>query len=166
MKENMGRIVLRSLLLISLATVLAACSATGKQFGGLEKPESGYAHVYVYRPFTFKQSGIFPDIKLDSKLVGKLKNGGFLMIKAEPGDHKLAVTGNYLQWSHAPRTFDVSFEREGTYFYKLQPFVSGFYGPRRIGGVYLLNHSYSFVRIEDRNVALAELKTLRESVSQ
>jgi len=153
----------RKVLLGALLLLLASCSAGGKQFGGLEKPEAGYAQVYLYRPSALVQSGIFPDIELDEKMVGKLKNGGYLVFRAEPGDHKLAVTGNYLQWNHASRAFDVKFESGKTYFYRLQPFASG---GGVVGGVYLANHSYSFMRIDDQEAAVTELAKLKESVDK
>jgi len=166
MKNKNGREVMlfvRNIIMVSLLTMLVSCSAGGKPFSGLEKADTTYARVYIYRPSAFIQSGIFPDIKLDSKLVGKLKNGGYLSLKAMPGDHKLAVAGNYLQWNHMPRTFDVSFEGGKTYFYRLQPFASG---GGMVGGVYLANHSYSFMKIEDQAVALPELGKLKESVDK
>ncbi|MFC1546008.1 DUF2846 domain-containing protein [Pseudomonadota bacterium] len=155
-------LLIRNLLIISLLALLSGCAAGGKPFGGLEKPNATYAQVYIYRPSAFVQSGIFPDIELDSKLAGKLKNGGYLLLKTAPGSHKLAVTGNYLQWSHASRTFDLTFEGGKTYFYQLQPFIGS--GGGMVGGVYLANHTYSFMQVENEDNALAELKKLKESV--
>jgi hypothetical protein len=149
-------------MIVLLFALLAGCSAGGKQFSGLEKPATASAQVYVYRPSALLQSGIFPDIEIDSKLVGKLKNGGYLRFQVEPGEHKLSVTGNYLQWNHATREFDVSYEAGKTYFYQLQPFVAS--GGGMVGGVYLANHSYSFMLVENEDDAVAELQKLKESV--
>jgi len=154
----------RNILIVSMLVLLVGCSAGGKPFGGLEKPDKSYAQVYVYRPSALQQSGIFPDMELDSKFFGKLKNGGYLSIKAEPGEHKLAVAGNYIQWNYSPRTFDVNFEGGKTYFYRLQPFTAP--GGGYAGGVFLANYQYSFIRIEDEAAALADLKKLKESVDQ
>ncbi|HKI62458.1 MAG TPA: DUF2846 domain-containing protein [Mariprofundaceae bacterium] len=155
---------IRYVLWSSALVLLASCSAGGKQFAGVEKPDSSYAQVYIYRPAAFAQSGIFPDIEMDSKLVGKLKNGGYLSAKVKPGDHKLAVTGNYLQWNYREHLFDVSFEGGKTYFYRLQPFTGP--GGGYAGGVYLANYSYSFARMDDQAAALAELEKLKESVDK
>ena len=154
----------RNGLFVFLLVLVTGCSAGGKQFGGLEEPNISYAQVYVYRPSALQQSGIYPDMKLDSKLFGKLKNGGYLSIKVEPGEHKLAVAGNYLQWNYLPKTFDVSFEGGKTYFYRLQPFTAP--GGGYAGGVFLANYQYSFIRIEDQAAALAELEKLKESVDK
>ena len=157
-------ILVRNILFVLLLALLAGCSAGGKQFSGLEKPNFSYAQVYIYRPSALQQSGIFPDLKLDSEFFGKLKNGGYLSIKVEPGKHKLAVAGNYLQWNYLPRTFDVSFEGGKTYFYRLQPFTAP--GGGYAGGVYLANYQYSFIQIDDQAAALAELEKLNESVDK
>jgi Protein of unknown function (DUF2846) len=161
-KEGKNMLLIRDILLVSLLALLASCSAGGKPFSGLESPDNTYAKIYIYRPSTLQQSGIFPDIKLDSKLIGKLKNTGYLSIKAAPGEHKLAVTGNYIQWNHSSRTFDISVKGGKTYFYRLQPFTAS--GGGFAGGVYLANYSYSFMRVDDQAVALAELEKLKESV--
>lgn len=154
----------RKILLVSILMLVAGCSAGGKPFGGLEKPDNTNAQVYLYRPFALAQSGIFPDIELDSKLIGSLKNGGYLSYKIAPGEHKLAVTGNYLQWNYSARVFDLTFEAGKTYFYRLQPFTGT--GGGFAGGVYLANYQYSFMLIEDQEAALAELKKLKESVDK
>lgn len=152
---------IRSLFIAVLLALLTGCSAGGKQFAGIEAPATGFAKVYIYRPSAFIQSGIYPDIELDSKLVGKLKNGGFLALQVSPGEHTLAITGNYLQWSHPNRSFPLTFEAGKTYYYKLQPFVSG---GGVVGGVYLANHGYSFAQITDEEIAVSELSKLHESM--
>ena len=137
------RNILRMSLMIILAGALSAC-ATGEKFVGLEKPDEGKSRVYAYRTFDLLQSGIYPSIHLDSKLVGKLKNGGYFSFSVSPGMHTVSLSGDFLQWHYKDHSFPVAIEPNKTYFYRLKT---------------ISNTGYTFTPVEEEE-AMKALKKL------
>jgi len=155
------KMILRNIFIVAVLALLSSCSAGGAKFTGLEKPTDKLAQVYIYRPSSFIQSGNFPDLALDKKEIGQLKNGGFLKFTAPAGKHALSITGNALQWIHPDATATLKFEAGKTYFYKLTVSMSG------SGGVNVgfgQSHSFGFSQITDEKQALADLSELNESI--
>jgi len=135
---------LKVLIAVSVATLLSAC-ASGPAFVKLENPDQGQAKVYVYRTFNLMQSGIFPDVYVDSNLVGKMKNGGFFAFSAKPGTHTVTLSGNYLQWHYNDHSVPLAVAANETYFYRLKT---------------ISNTGYAFKEV-DKEEALKELKELK-----
>ena len=82
------------LLAASLAAVaiLAGCAAKGEQFTKFEKPAGNEAVIYIYRPYlAFVNSGAQYNVIIRTqkpemdRVVGYMRNGGFLETKIEGG---------------------------------------------------------------------------------
>ncbi len=144
---------MKKLIVIVFTIFISAC-ASGRPFTVMEKPSDNESRIYIYRPFTFVQSGIFPTISIDREEVGKLVNGGYVTYKLASGEHVIGLTGNFFQWSHDDRYFDVNLKAGKTHYFKLDPSMTS-------KGKGLI-HSYSFNE-QSETIALEELKDLKES---
>ncbi len=135
--------IYRISLMIILGGVLSAC-ASGEAFVGLKKPDEGKSRVYAYRTFNLLQSGIYPSVHLDSKPVGKLKNGGYFTFPVSPGMHTMSLSGDFIQWHYKDYSFPVAIEPNKTYFYRLKT---------------ISNTGYTFAPVDEEE-ALEALKKL------
>lgn len=77
---------------ITLAFVLSGCAAKGEQFTRFEKPAGNEAVIYIYRPYLFfVNSGAQYNVIIRTqkpetdRVVGFMRNGGFLETKVEGG---------------------------------------------------------------------------------
>jgi len=147
---------IRSVLLLALLGFLVSGCASGEKFVGLESPDKNQARVYLYRPFNLMQSGVFPDVLVDSKEVGTLKNGGYLTFTVPEGLHKITLAGGFLQWGHSDRDFALEAADGETCFYQLDTTTSQ-------QGTYTLV-GYAFFKAE-KDVAMTELVKLKASDS-
>ena len=153
--------ILRSLFIVVTLTLLSGCGAGGAKFSGLENPAKDMAQVYIYRPSAFVQSGNFPDVALDGKEIGQLKNGGFLRFNAPAGKHTISLSGNMMQWIHRDANIPVTLKAGETNFYKLTVSMGGSGSGVNIGFGQV--HGFGFVQITDENVALKDLSELNDS---
>ena len=77
---------------IVFAVGLTGCGAKGQQFTEFKKPDANKGMVYVYRPSSFVGGGMYYDVhdKNDNnKVIGTLKNGGYIAKQMEPGKNVL-----------------------------------------------------------------------------
>jgi len=145
---------LRPIIMMALLALLITGCATGEKFSGLESPDKNQAKIYLYRPFNLMQSGVFPDVEIDSKEVGVLKNGGFVTFAVPAGQHTITLSGGFLQWGHSDRNFKLDAEEGKTYFYQLDTTT-------RQQGTYTMV-GYAFFKTE-KDVAMEELVKLKAS---
>jgi hypothetical protein len=69
-----------------------ACGASGPAFQR-EEPSETEGTIYIYRPDEICLSGQSPTVALDNVPIGRLKNGGYLWRRVEPGVHTVKITG-------------------------------------------------------------------------
>lgn len=100
--------LLNRFLLITFVIGLVACSATGPKFTNIESA-IGKSTIYIYRPSKFAAGGTYPTIQVDGIGEYDLKNGGFIRLEVEPGEHKVSIQDR----------FDWVFMRFWDYQYKM-----------------------------------------------
>lgn len=77
-------------LLISLLVAVASgCSSSGALFQQLEPPQQGNALVYLMRGSSFVSALNCPDVELNGKYVGCLKQDGYIKIEVSAGENKI-----------------------------------------------------------------------------
>ena len=81
---------------ISLLSSCASGPTRVEKSNAFEPPRYGMAKLVFYRPPAFTGGGAFPDIKINDKKVGVLKNGKIFTTEVSPGSHKIDFTG--LMW--------------------------------------------------------------------
>ena len=69
--------------------LLTSCAASGPAFVKVSEIIPDKAVVYFYRQAAFYGSGSCPDLTIDQKVIGCLKNGGYLEVILEPGEHAI-----------------------------------------------------------------------------
>lgn len=80
---------MRVFITLVLSVFLVACTATGPNFDQVAVPKEDKAIAYFFRQAAFYGSGSCPDLVIDSKEIGCLKNGGYFEVELEPGDHSV-----------------------------------------------------------------------------
>lgn len=70
-----------------LAAIVSGCAASGEYFTGFQTPEPGRAEIIVFRESALKGSVDKYIVKLDGQEVGVLRNGGWLSLMTQPGEH-------------------------------------------------------------------------------
>ena len=77
------------------ALVLAGC-ATGPKFAEVKSAipalSTDSGRVFFYRSANPIGSGIQPDVKLNGKVVGSSKPGGFFFVDVPPGDYEIVLS--------------------------------------------------------------------------
>jgi hypothetical protein len=96
--------------------LLAACSATGADFQPVAATP-GKGVVHVYRTSNFWGYGDAPQVTVDGKAIGTLRNAGFLTAQVEPGTHVIEVR-TFMQFLGG-RKIKVNVEPGGKYYYKV-----------------------------------------------
>jgi len=91
-----------------ILTILTACGATGPTYQSLDLTTPENSVIYIYRPSHFVGAASYPEITLDEKHLGSLKNGGYLVKEISPGKHKLTTKGN--AWNYALAEKTIMFE--------------------------------------------------------
>lgn len=100
-------------------SILAAC-ASGPRFGevraSLQDVPPGKARVVLFRQSRFVGIMVSKDIKIDSKTIGALSDGSFLIADHEPGEIEVTVVNDFLS-----KDFQFAFKVEGgkTYYVEL-----------------------------------------------
>lgn len=145
---------MRYLIGIICVVILSGCVATGNSYVKTANPGESEARLYIYRPSYFMRSGSYPSLLVDSTSIGALKNGGYITVVVPSGSHTITIPQSALHWGNATRTIPLLLKGGSTYYYKLDPSMSGD-GSRVV-------HRYQFGPI-DEAIAVAELKSLNES---
>ena len=86
----------RYLRLVVLTCLVAGCSASGADFELSAAPE-GQGIIHIYRVNSFTGYSDAPDVKIDGKLIGTLKNAGFLTATVDPGPHEIEVRVEFMK---------------------------------------------------------------------
>ena len=89
--------LLRSVLmagLVALLTMGCAGKPRGPRFEMLAPPDATSTLVYIYRADTLRGVGPAP-IKLDGEKLAELKNGEYLALVVDPGEHEVSAA---LMW--------------------------------------------------------------------
>ena len=74
--------------------LLVGCTtASGPAFKSLQKEDSNSAVVYVYRLYTFANSGapLVPKLYINDELIGKMRVGGYFPLELEEGTYKFSI---------------------------------------------------------------------------
>jgi len=79
--------------------LLSGCSASGPMYKPSEISSDKNAMIYVYRPSQFVNGGGYPEIKINNKSIGPLKNGGYLYKEVEAGKYTVLSEGNIMNWN-------------------------------------------------------------------
>ena len=88
---------MRSYYVITVAALLSGCAASGPTFVA-SPSSSNQSIIYLFRPAKFANGGSSPDVVLDGKKVGSLKNGGYIPLSVSPGPHTLEIPFNAWNW--------------------------------------------------------------------
>jgi len=74
-------------ILIGAIVLLSGCGAKGPQFSTFKKPTKDMGIVYIYRPSNMQGAVLSHTIKdkESDKLIGELKNGGYIYKEMKPG---------------------------------------------------------------------------------
>ena len=80
-----------------IALVCSGCTATGDRFSGLESPKEDQSIVYLMRKSKFSGGAYCPPVTIDAEKIGCLKNGGYLLVRIEPGVHELRFEKRLLE---------------------------------------------------------------------
>ncbi|WP_445358579.1 DUF2846 domain-containing protein [Microbulbifer sp. ANSA005] len=78
---------MRSFIVAFFVILLSGCTATGPVFEKVAEPNGSKAIAYFFRQAAFYGSGTCPDLVINDKEVGCLKNGGFFEVELDPGEH-------------------------------------------------------------------------------
>ena len=149
---------MRYFLLLVVVWVVTGCSATGSDFK-TTATSGGKGVVHVYRPTNWRATwGDAPNISVDGRRVGSLKNAGFLTFQLPPGRHEVEVRVPLMQW-FGGRKAKVNVAPGGKYYLRvgleLDDIVFGANGPLPIS-------SFHIQQVPARK-ALAEIKKTKSS---
>jgi hypothetical protein len=105
--------------IVALFFLLNGCAATGPLFQSVNKYDSDYSTVYLFRKSAFVGSAYCPVIQLDGGDIGCLENGGFMRIKVGSGQHSIKVRRRLLEFG-CGKPSEVTFitETNGVLFYE------------------------------------------------
>lgn len=112
LRSKARRWCVTSLLIFSLAWLLASCAATGEPFKHGEQVP-GKSSLYIYREHALTGGAWAWDVYLDSEKVEELRTGGYFYSTISPGPHTVLVkvlTGLSLNFSTEP---------DQTYYFRL-----------------------------------------------
>jgi hypothetical protein len=88
------RKIIKSGAIITVAMLIAGCSAKGPQFSGFSTPTNGKSNVYLYRDSSMLGGGVAPDIhELNVKtskdiVLGHINRNGYILTTVNPGEYK------------------------------------------------------------------------------
>ena len=57
----------------------------GSAFEGLETVVAGEGQIYIYRPYKMFWLKAYPNVVVNGKLVGELRNGTYVVVNVSPG---------------------------------------------------------------------------------
>lgn len=134
-------------IVVLLLTLLAGCAASGSKFEQIQSFSDETTTIYVMRQWAFGGGATCPDIYLNGKEIGCLKNGGF--IRAEVPSGAVYFRADYFS-DNDYETFNTA---PGEIVY-----IEWYYNVGADG------YSYSYgLDIHEESTALKILKSLRES---
>ena len=80
-----------SLLSIGLMIAISGCSATGSKFVKPKAPTKNKGMLYVYRPSSLFGAGMYYDVRVDGKVIGTVRNGGYIAKELSLGKKTLSA---------------------------------------------------------------------------
>ena len=91
----MKRTFLKIAAAAACAAVLAGCAATGAKYAEIASTipavKADQSRVYFFRASSMVGAAVQPDVRLDGKVVGESKPGGFFYVDTTPGAHVASV---------------------------------------------------------------------------
>lgn len=154
---------MKNSILIILALILCAgCAATGQKFVPANTMKSDEGIIYVYRPHRAANSGGYPVITLDGIKQGVLKDGGYLVVRAREGKHKVEQQYSIWNWDINANPVTLNIKPGNNYYVRLLTDASA--SIEMVGNVRMLmtKRGASFVSI-DESLALEEIRNLNYS---
>ncbi|WP_046003582.1 DUF2846 domain-containing protein [Pseudoalteromonas rubra] len=80
------KLKLTILLFFSSLFFLSGCTASGPVFTQIESPKPGMSKVYLLRRSAFAGKAYCPSLKYNNTPIGCLKDNGYLVVDARPGE--------------------------------------------------------------------------------
>ncbi|MEX1666648.1 DUF2846 domain-containing protein [Zhongshania arctica] len=149
---------MRKFLIFTLAALLVACTATGPAFQQVADSKNDKAIAYFYRQAAFYGSGFCPDLVVDSKKIGCLKNGGFFEIELEPGEHTVLFDKGTWEPDKDLRA-NISVVAGEIYFYEYGSVMTGMFA---VPGFALVSGKEDFYR-KTKEYSIPILRGLKKS---
>ncbi|WP_086932925.1 DUF2846 domain-containing protein [Agarilytica rhodophyticola] len=149
---------MRRTTLFFFITMLIGCTATGPAFEQVAEPQNEKAIAYFFRQAAFYGSGSCPDLIIDQKKMGCLKNGGFFEVELEPGEHTILFDKGTWEPDRDLRT-NILVKSGKIYFYEYGQVMTGIFATPGFGSV---SGEENFYR-KTREYSVAILKKLKES---
>jgi hypothetical protein len=118
--------IVRQVVWMLMWSFLVGCAAAGKPFTGPEPTPQGMARLYFYRPASNVRQMESPEVVINGKFVGWLKNGGFLTATV-PAD-RLSTVGfpaNVFTWPFPSWTHEFRPYSGQTAYIRLDIFLDG-----------------------------------------
>lgn len=117
---------------MAVAFAVAACSAAGPKFSDIRSPAvpENRGRLYILRERQALYSVMPATIDIDGQTIGRLRNGGFLMIDLPPGPKTITAT---VFVSRVSARFDLAAAR--TAYLSIRPQPTGLPPPRGAVGL-------------------------------
>jgi len=96
MNLSIGKVTAFLLLLALLSGCVGAGlgGQKGSAFEGLETVVAGEGQIYIYRPYKMFWLKAYPNVVVNGKLVGELRNGTYVVVNVSPGIHEITLPEN------------------------------------------------------------------------
>ncbi len=144
--------------LILTFVLLSGCSANGPTFQNLAVPTQNKSIVYFYRQAAFYGAANCPNLIINGNKIGCLKNGGFLQIELEQGEHTVLFDKGTWEPDKDLRT-NFSVESGKVYFYEYGQVMTGMFAT---ASVVSISGREDFYR-KTKEYSLPILKNLKKS---
>ena len=74
-----------------MLVLLAGCAANGPKYTNSIDISKEKGNLYIYRPYALLSGGLSANVFVDDKLMGTLKNGGYIKLSLTSGGHSIRV---------------------------------------------------------------------------
>ena len=99
--------------------------AEGTSFAKVEQLPEGHSVIYVYRPYSVVNGSTEPDIYVNGKLYGELKNRGYFPVLTNESAVTIRIDkeGTFNQWDVPAKTITLYPKPGKTYYLRLEVVV-------------------------------------------
>lgn len=87
--------------------LLVSCSATGPYFSSTNTLGANDTGVYLYRGNYLAGIGMGATVSVDGRVIGNLRNNGFLFARLTPGSHVISIPDPALIFSSRALTYPI-----------------------------------------------------------
>jgi hypothetical protein len=101
--------------------LLAGCTAQGPVYQASGPIASNEAELIIYRKRLFAGSGTYPVIMAGDRIIGELRQGGFLRVRLPPGRTTLTTAGNFMFWPWKSDPLQVNLMPGAIHYVELDP---------------------------------------------